>query len=48
MGKEQDPRQFEKGGEVREEQTRNVREEAREIPEKARRWDLRTREDQEQ
>ena len=30
MGKEKDPRQFEKGGEVREVQTRNISEEASE------------------
>jgi hypothetical protein len=30
MGREQDPRQFEKGREVREEQTRNISEEASE------------------
>ncbi len=37
MGREQDPRQFEKGREVREEQTRNISEEASE--EDRRQWD---------
>ena len=37
MGKEKDPRQFEKGGEVREEQTRNISEEASE--EDRRQWE---------
>ena len=37
MGREQDPRQFEKGREVREEQTRNISEEASE--EDRRQWE---------
>jgi hypothetical protein len=37
MSREQDPRQFEKGREVREEQTRNISEEASE--EDRRQWD---------
>ena len=37
MGREQDPRQFEKGREVREEQTRNINEEASE--EDRRQWE---------
>ena len=36
MGREQDPRQFEKGREVREEQTRNISEEDRRQWEKTR------------